>query len=147
MIASYYDARNELFAQYNLAKPAILTLLGYQPTVIYQGVDSGVAMPTDKIWVRLSQQTVLENQSAIAGNDLRQRYTSDGLAYAQIFIPKSPGVYANGVKMVELVKNVFKGKQTSSCIWFRNVRVQELPPEESWFRLNVVSEYQYDQIG
>lgn len=147
MITSYFDARNEIFAQYNLAKVEILALLGYQPVVVYQGVESTGVMPTDKIWLRLSQQTVIEEQSALAGNDLKRRYTSDGLIYAQIFIPKLTGVYTNGVKIAEYIKKAFRGKQTSSAMWFRNVRIQELAPEESWFRLNVVSEYQYDQIG
>jgi len=147
MIQSYYDARNEIFAQYNLAKPSILALLGYQPTVIYQGVENASVMPTNKIWVRLSQQTVIEEQATLAGNDLKRRYTSDGLIFAQMFIPKTTGDYTNGVKIAEYIKNAFRGKQTSNCMWFRNVRIQELNPEEAWFRINVVSEYQYDQIA
>lgn len=147
MITSYFDARNEIFAQYNLAKVEILALLGYQPVVVYQGVESTVVMPTDKIWMRVSQQTIIEEQATLSGNDLKRRYTSEGLSYIQMFIPKTTGVYTNGTKIAEYIKKAFRGKQTANCITFRNVRIQELAPEEAWFRLNVVSEYQYDQIG
>jgi hypothetical protein len=147
MIDSYVSARNEIFSQYNLAKTGLLALLTYQPIVVYQGVEPTSAVPTDKLWVRISQNTVLENQATLAGNDLKRRYTSEGLIYIQLFIPKTVGDYTKGVNAAVLIKNGYRGKQTSSCMWFRNVRIAELPPEDAWFRLNVVSEYQYDEIG
>ena len=147
MIDSYASARNEIFAQYNLAKSGILALLTYQPIIVYQGVESATSMPTDKLWVRISQNTVLENQATLSNNDLKRRYTSEGLIYIQLFVPKTTGEYTKAVNTAVLIKNAYRGKQTSSCMWFRNVRIAELPPEDGWFRLNVVSEYQYDEIG
>lgn len=148
MITAYSDARDELFAQFSGAVPGIALLLGYQPLIVYQGKDSLVKSPVDQFWFRISQQTVLEEQSALAGNDLKRRYTTDGLVFVQIFIPKTaPQNYALGLGFANSIKNAYRGKQTSSCMWFRNVRIQELPPEDAWFRLNVVAEYQYDEIG
>ena len=148
MIDNYSAGRNEIFTQFNSALPAVGTLIGYAPNIVYQGVEEPAKMPTDKLWVRVSQQTVLESQAALAGNDLKQRYSSEGLVFSQIFIPKTkPENYAIALAAANIIKLAFRGKQTTNCIWFRNVRIQELPAELAWFRINVVAEYQYDEIG
>lgn len=148
MIESYSSGRNELFAQFRTSVTGINGIAGYTIPIVYQGVESPDKMPTDKVWIRLSQQTVLESQATLSGNDLKRRYTTDGLMFAQVFIPKAPPEnYAKGLEIANLIKKAFRGKQTSSCMWFRNVRIQELPPEDAWFRINVISEYHYDEIG
>lgn len=148
MIDNYSAGRDEIFAQFNLALPSVGTLIGYAPNIVYQGVEEPAKMPTDKLWVRVSQQTVLESQATLSGNDLKRRYSSEGLFFAQIFSPKSkPENYALSLAVANILKLAFRGKQTADCIWFRNVRIQELPAELAWFRINVVAEYQYDEIG
>jgi hypothetical protein len=148
MLPTYLDARNDLFAQLLTVKPAVETVLGYPWEVVYQGVMLPDKVPTDKVWSRISQQTVLEEQATLSGNDLKRRYTTDGLVFVQIFIPQTyPQDYGRGLQVAELVKTAYRGKNTDNCMWFRNTRIQELPPETAWFRINVVSEYTYDQIG
>ena len=122
MIDSYSSGRNELFAQFGTSTAGINTIAGYAIPVIYQGVETGDKMPTDKFWLRVSQQTVLESQATLSGNDLKRRYTTDGLAFVQIFIPKAPSSnYAKGLEIANLIKKAFRGKQTNGCMWFRNV--------------------------
>jgi len=148
MITSYSIARNEIFGQLNIVKPALATLLGYAPKIIYQGVESSDKMPTDGLWIRASMVTVDESQATLR-DDNGRRYNTDGIFFAQIFIPKVPvEMYDKGVKTAEIIKNAYRGKQTESCIWFNRVRIQDnIPSESAWFRLNVVAEYQYDEIG
>jgi len=144
----YVTARNQIFGQLNSAKPGIQTLLGYEPTYVYQGVDKEPTPAVDKLWMRLSQQTVLEEQATLAGNDLKRRYTTRGLLFVQVFIPRArPQDYAFGVAVADLVLKAYRGKQTVDCMTFTNVRRQELPPETAWNRINVVAEYDYQEIG
>ncbi|MES2180720.1 MAG: hypothetical protein V4493_01300 [Pseudomonadota bacterium] len=147
MIISYSNARDEIFKQFGTVLSAVSTLLTYTPEIIYQGVETGAKMPTDKLWMRVSQQTITEEQAGPKADAVR-RYTSDGLVFVQLFIAKTKVEnYAIGTQVAQLVKTAFRGKQTTGCIWFRNVRIQELPSEDAWYRLNVVSEYQYDEIS
>lgn len=144
---SYIDARNEIFAQLNNIKASLTTLLGYEPLIIYQGVDKEVQPDSTKLWLRASIQTVLESQATLSGNDLKRRYTTYGLVFIQIFIPKTRAQdYAFGLAVANLVLKAYRGKSTENCIVFRNVRRQELPPETAWNRINVVGEYEYDEI-
>jgi hypothetical protein len=147
-VPSYIDARNEIYAQLNNVKASLSTLLGYEPLIIYQGVDKDTTPDVNKLWLRASVQTVLEGQATLSGNDLRRRYTTDGLVFIQIFIPRVRSQdYAFGLAVADLVLKAYRGKSTANCVWFRNVRRQELSAETAWNRVNVVGEYQYDEIG
>lgn len=145
---TYGLAREELFAQVVSQQSAMNAIAGAPVGIVVQGVEAVSKVPTDGFWLRLSQKTVNEEQATISGSDLRRRYTSEGLGFVQIFIPKTRAAdYAKGVQLAELIKSAYRGKSTDNCMWFRNTRIQELPPEDAWFRLNVVTEYQYDEIG
>jgi hypothetical protein len=147
-VLTYIEARDEIFAQLNNIKASLATLLGYEPIIVYQGVDKETTPDVNKLWLRASIQTVLEGQATLSGNDLTRRYTTDGLLFVQIFIPKSQSQsYAFGLGVADLVLKAYRGKSTPNCIWFRNVRRQELPQETAWNRINVVAEYEYDEIG
>lgn len=148
MIENYFAGRNDIFEQFSKILPDTIAIIGEELKVVYQGIEEDDKIPTNKFWCRISQQTVLERQSALAGNDLKRRYTSDGLIFVQIFCASDkPENYNKGAQLAALVKTAFRGKQSENCIWFNNVRIQELPKENAWFRLNVLSEYQYDEIG
>ncbi len=145
---TYLQARDEIFAQLNTAKAAIALLLGYTPPIVYQGIDKESSPDVSKLWFRASIQTVQQPQATLSGNDLKRRYTTDGLLFVQIFIPKSNSQdYKLGLQVAELIQKAFRGKRTENCVVFRNVRFQELPAETAWNRVNVVAEYQYDEIG
>lgn len=155
MIESYTDARNEIFGQLSIVRAQLLTIIGYDildpalSLTVYQGLeDTTVKKPIDKFWIRISQQTAIETEANLAGLPGDRRYTSRGVAFVQVFIPKTAKQnYQIGAEAANTIKKAFRGKQTESCIWFRNVRIQELPPEEAWFRLNVLAEYTYDELG
>lgn len=156
LIEDYVDGRNQLFAQFGTILPDTSAIIGEELRIVYQGVtgtfQSGVLIdgkePVDKFFVRVSQQTALEQQANLTGNDLKRRYTTDGLIFAQIYSPKADVQnYALATKLAALIKTAFRGKQTEGCIWFNNVRIRELPAETAWYRLDVVAEYQYDEIG
>lgn len=148
MIADYVDARDELFAQYQTILASTPAIIGESLKTVYQGVESGGKVPTNKFWARVSQQTVIEGQATLRGTDLTRRYRSEGLIFVQLFGAKDLiEDYAKLTKLGALIKTAFRGKQTNGCIWFRNTRIQELPNEDAWYRLNVVSEYTYDEIG
>lgn len=148
MITDYVDGRDQIFTQYRTILPGTVAIIGAELTSVYQGVETGGKIPTDKFWARVSQQTVDEPQAALRGNDLKTRYRTLGLVFVQLFGAKNDVAnYQKLAQLAALVKTAFRGKQTDGCIWFRNTRIQELPDEAAWQRLNVVSEYTYDEIG
>ena len=86
--------------------------------------------------------------SVSEGVNGQKRYTASGLVFAQIFSPRSASNgFEKGIALGEVAKKAFRGKTTPGKIWFRNVRLNELEPEDSFYRLNVVAEFEYDELG
>lgn len=124
------------------------SLVGYVPDVRWPLVEESAEPDSSKYWARLSIQTVFEEQTALAGNDGKRRYTASGLVFVQIFCPKSISNSGEvGRKLAEIARNAYRGKTTPNKVWFRNVRINELSPENLFYRFNVVAEFEYDETA
>ncbi len=149
MTTDYVSAVDQMFslflAAFTAGAPAIA---GYMPEIRWQNVDEGTTPDASKYWCRVSQQTVIEEQTALAGSDGKTRYTASGLIFVQLFCPIADiSASSKGRKLAVIARNAFRGKTTSGKVWFRNVRINELPKETSAIRFNVVAEYEYDEIS
>lgn len=149
MATDYVTAIDEMFSLFYEAWLAQSSdVVGYVPEVRWPGVEEPQTPDFSKYWLRVSQQTVIEEQTALAGSDSKRRYTASGLIFVQLFCPKSEAdAMENGRKLAVVARNSFRGKTTSGKVWFRNARINELTPEESAYRFNVVAEYEYDEVS
>lgn len=147
---NYGKAIDEMFSLFLEAwKAGAPEVLGLEeaPEIVWPGQDGKLPDMT-KYWCRVSQQTVLEEQTALADNEGKKRYTTSGLIFVQLFCPKSDAsAMAKGKKLAPVARNAFRGKTTSGKVWFRRARIQELTPEDNAYRFNVVAEYEYDEIN
>lgn len=125
-------------------------IVGYVPEMRWQNVEEPATPPVDQLWLRTSLQTVINEQATLStdeGTAGQKRYDIQGLVFVQIFLPRSVATSgADGRKVGEMLVNAFRGTRTTNGVWFRNARVQELAPEDSYFRFNVVSEFHYSDI-
>lgn len=146
---SYEQAVDEIFKVFRDTWNAEASaIVGYLPEIRYQGVEEPSKLPIDKYWARVSQQTVSDSQSTLRNGTCGQRYRTNGLVFIQLFCPKSDSLgMTTGRKLATVVRNGYRGVKTSGGVWFSNVRINELPPEDNWYRLNVVAEYEYDEEG
>lgn len=149
---NYADAMDEIrqtFVDKWEAESA--SIVGYIPEVRYANLEKKETSDGSKYWVRVSVQTASEEQSTLSnceGLPGQKRFTNFGIAIIQIFCPKSD-VRSNelGEKLAMLSRNAYRGKATKGRVWFRNTRIQELAPEELFYRFNVVTEYEYDELA
>lgn len=143
------EARDEIFAIFTNAWSAgSAAVTTYIPKIEYQGLQSRNTPDTAKHWCRISIQTVSENQASFARNAGEKKFTAFGLVYVQIFSPHSENNgFQKGLLLGQVAKNAFRGESTPGGVWFRNVRINELSPEDSFHRLNVVAEYEHDELG
>lgn len=145
----YEEAIDEMFDAFNVAWLAnSAAVAGYVPEVRWPGVEEPEKPDASVYWARVSQQTVDEGQSTLRNGDAGQRYTTDGLIFVQVFAPKSDSEAMTILRRLAIIgRNAFRGHTTSGKVWFRNARINELPPEDKYYRLNVVAEYEYDENG
>lgn len=151
MTATYTQARNEVFACFRDAWEAgAPAIAGYLPKVHWQGVEAQGKVEGIRHWARASTQTVIAEQTSLSmnvGEEGKVRYTESGLVFIQLFAPKSLGdsQYVAGL-LAQVARNAFRRKSTEHCVWFRNARINELDSEDLFYRLNVVAEFEYDEV-
>jgi hypothetical protein len=153
MITDYTAAIDEIsgffYQDWNSVKTS--AIVGYVPEIRWQNIELPSVPDASKFWCRFSTQSVFEEQTTLsncAGEPGKKRFTLSGLVFIQLFCPKS-NARANelGQKLAEVAKKTFRGKATENKIWFRNVRINDLEPENLYYRFNVVAEFEYDEMG
>lgn len=149
---TYNQANDEINATFLAAWNAgTSAIVGYVPEIRWQNVQNRALPDGSKFWVRVSKDTVFERQATLSvceGSPGQRKYTASGLVFVQLFMPKSNAqAYELGQQLAVVARNAFRGKTTPGNIWFRNVRINEINPEELYYRINVIAEFEYDEIG
>lgn len=146
-MTNYIDAVKEIFATFKEAWDAETTaIVGCIPNVFWMGVEQPDKPERGKYWVRVSQQTVTEEQSTFKNAENEQRYTTNGIVIAQISCPSSDSqAVTKGRELAIIARDAYRGNSTSGKVWFRNAKILELPFEKDWYIFNVTAEYEYDE--
>jgi hypothetical protein len=123
---------------------------GADPEIRYQGVEEGDLPGADKFWMRASTQGVSNRQKGHRMPEVgvsKPVYDNIGFITLQIFAPmNSLDSYAKGELLAELGQGMFMASETGGSIWFRNPRIRELPNDGTWYRWNVVADYEFSQV-
>lgn len=147
------QARKEIFARvdsvWKAKAPAIIAPAA-APEMRYQGVEEGASPGSTKYWARASTQGATTRQSAHMMDGPGQspvEFLSEGAVFIQIFAPMSEkGSYAKGELLAEAAQCMFMATETASGVWFRNPRINELPSDGTWYRWNVIADFQFNQV-
>ena len=147
----YDGATSEMYAffweAWKLGAPPIV---GYLPEIRWMGVPFRELPPSSQFWARASIQTMGTQQATLStceGAPYQRKYNTYGLVVIQVFCPRSDTQAAEkGRQLAMVAQEAFQGRATENKIWFRKVRITELPPEELYERFNIIGEFNYDTI-
>lgn len=147
--AAFNEICSQFYAKWKADAPAVV---GYIPEVRWPYKEVATIPSGSKYWVRFSSQNVFEEQTTLSsscGLPGQKRFTASGLVFIQLFLPQSDA--ANGDKgrqLAMIARDAYRGKSTSGKVWFRNARINDgIAPENSFNRLNVVAEFEHDDLG
>lgn len=152
------EAEDVMNAQINtaLTDTSVSTLLDtFGPLVILWGNEErGKPNFSNKYGIRISHQTVLSKQANMSnceGLPGQKRYRTSGLTIIQLFGPTiDQQVQDRALKLATIARNAFRGPgqhATDDTVWFYNARINKIPRENDLYRLNVVAEHEYDELG
>ena len=146
---TYEEAIDEIFSVFRqMWKDPVNgpeAIVGYQPKVLWPGIQEPDKPEKDKFWARISQVTISDDQTAFCG-DMDALFTNDGILIVNLFCPMSNNDgFTNGRKISTLIRDAYRSVKTPGGAWFRNPRIQELDPEAHFYRFNVIVEYEYDE--
>lgn len=151
-VANFSEAKDEMLSLLKAAWDSESgAVVGYIPEIRYEAVEKADQIDRSKYWIYATIQAVDEEQATLSdcvGVPFQKRYNAAGLVFIQLFAPKSDEEgEAKLEQLAAIAKKAFRGKTTVGSIWFRNVRIKSVDPEALFYRLNVVAEYEYDEIG
>jgi hypothetical protein len=118
----------------------------------WYGREGAAKVDRAKVWVRFSTQHVDDEQKTLStcvGEPFQRRWEGAGLIFIQIFLPKTvTNAVPLGRKLAQVAKLAFRKKKTSGGVTFPRVRINDnLPAEELFYRMNVVAEYEFSELG
>lgn len=141
---------NRLFTvAWNANSPAAVGL-AEAPEIRYNNLVYANPPPKTKYWCRISTQVISEEQATLSNCVVapgQKHYQVEGLVFVQIFAPMVADASSKLRLLAVVARNAFRGKEGVGRIWFRNVRINELKPEESFYRTNIVGEFEFNEIG
>lgn len=99
-----------------------------------------------KPWARITVRHATSRQVTF-GPPGSRRFLRPGLVTVQVFTPISAG---GGLSLAEklgiIARDAFEGRGTASGIWFRNARLQEVGDDGTFEQMNMVVEFEYDEV-
>lgn len=151
MTATYDEAVDQIYGLFSDKFTAgAAAIVGYVPDIRWLDDQNPNEPDRSKVWVRISVNPVMRPQTSLS-NDVfqpgKKMFTSSGLVYVQLFFPKS---YSNAAatmrRLAQFIVSFMSNGKTEGCVWFRNAIAKPVVPEDLFYRSNVVTEYQHDEI-
>ena len=97
-------------------------------------------------WVRVSVKHNQGAQATIGGSPGNKRFRHYGLVVVEVFVPTGQGLTAAD-GYVKVLFDAFEGKATKGDgAFFYNVRSNEVGQNDNWFQVNVIAEFQWDEV-
>ena len=144
MSITYIAAIDEIFDEFLVywnANVASVSL-GYLPEIRWQNVESKSLIDTTKHYLRISHTTIIERQVSLKGT--KKLYDTKGFIKIQFYFSKATLDKGDDRALTTIVRDAFR-KASSSNVWYRNSRILPLPPEEDFYRADVISDYTYSE--
>ena len=101
--------------------------------------------PATGSWGRASVIHGTGAQASLANAGGLRRWGRQGLVVVEIYSEPGKGLSQQDPLAI-LVLNAFEGQTTPGAVWFRNVRYNEVGRDGKWNRVNVIADFEYDQI-
>lgn len=149
---NYVDGLNEVREFiYNRWVEQAASIVGYVPEMRFAGVEAQETPDKTKYWARFTMFTLTDQQATLSTDSVTsytRRYRDNGRVVLQLFGPRyGNNAGDNLLKLAQIVQNRLRGTKTEHGIWFRNSQIDaSLAPEESFQRVNVLCDYERDEI-
>lgn len=121
--------------------------LTVEPSIKWQNVQQRSAPSVAAPWMRFNIQHVDGEQDSF-GLDGEGSFEARGFVTIQLFVPQDANGLISARQLAKVLARAFRGKTgvDEYCgIIFRNVRINEVGPEDRWFQINVLANFEYDE--
>jgi hypothetical protein len=92
-------------------------------------------------WARFTIRHA-EGGSAAIGH---RKFRREGTIFIQLFAPVGDGLSSLD-PLTKIAMDAYEGQSTAGGAWFRDVRCREIGPDGDWYQVNVLVDFEYDEI-
>lgn len=146
MTTNYISARDSMFELIRSTAQAF----SYFPHIEYPMIVNQSKPDASKIWLRASTQIVSVEQTALSTCEVengKKLYTSYGLVIVEFYIPKIEPNGSLALMWAIQLQNAFRNASSNDGVIYRKARINDgIEPEENFFRLNVVANFEFDEV-
>ena len=140
------EARNFMYTmardQFAAATTAVL---GAPGVMRYAGIVNKVVIDNEVYWARASMQLVIERQETLRNNV--RRFVTTGLHYIQLFAPVTDiNAQVNLDVIAPRIRDAYRVCQSGDLEFTKAEIRDNLPPEPSWLKTNIVSQFNYREF-
>ncbi len=132
---NYEEARDLIFKVFNnVWNPAYPVRWPDQP---------GDIPGTETPWARVTLRHTNGQQASLSGEVGTKLYTNSGTLFIQVFTPIG-GDMVDGYTLAQQVTNAYRDAKLD--VWFRNTRMKEIGASGAFQQINVLTDFQYDDV-
>lgn len=146
MISTVQAATDDMFQMVqDVVNTSIKTYLGYSLDVRWQGVEKIEKPDIYKLWARVIKLENTDEKSYVSSANGSNFYTHKGLLSVEFF---GPVIDLTSWEKITYCADVMRKKFKSTSplgIQFKDARSIECPKEESWYKVNMIVDYSYDE--
>jgi hypothetical protein len=94
-------------------------------------------------WAKMKFEHVEGRQATLRGEAGTRRFRKTGQGTVELYFPITGDIIVPN-NTAEAVERLYQGKRSENDVWFRNVRIIEDQAYNTWYKLDVVFEFEYD---
>lgn len=131
---TYDEARDRIFKVF-------LDVWGEKP-VIWMDM-YGRVNDENATWARAILKHTGGGQASLSGVDGATMYDRTGIALFQVFTPAGRGL-TEGYQFATTIANAFEDSKLD--VWFRNTRISEKGVNGSFYQIDVLTDFSYNEV-
>lgn len=143
---SYQQARDSMY----LSIENVVTQFEYAPYIQYPMMVNSSKVDASKIWLRVNAQIATEEQSALSAcvqYEGGRLFTTYGILIIEMYIPRTEPNGEKALTWATLLRDNFRNHSSKDSVIYRNARIDNgILPEDNYFRLNILVDFEYDEV-
>lgn len=96
-------------------------------------------------WARVTVRHATGEQATLTDGSGKNRFRRTGTVFVQIFTPFGDGL-SKADALATIAARAFEGKETPLHVWFRDVRYVEVGRDGQFYNVNVLADFEYDEV-
>lgn len=133
---TFEEARDEMFATF------LNAWKGKGFPVVWTDVPADVPS-SETVWARVVLRHANGGQGSLSGDTGVKRWRREGTLFVQVFSPIGDGSSA-GYNAAQTVVHAFQAAR--DCVWYRNIRMNEIGANGAFEQINVLVDFTYDEV-